>query len=171
MKASLGIDSPFVYSTPKQTDRFNCFERISAFHFQKMLSRPRFATSWMHPLNEDFIGYLPHSEMIPADLSTPIIKENTYRINLDLRHFSPDEISVKCEKNLLHVSGKHHKESEDGKHQSHREYSHCFTVPDNVEAEQLKCQLDPKGFLRIEAPLKGSLEDKQKRNIPIEYIK
>ena len=82
-----------------------------------MLSQPRISTSWMQPLNEEFLGYLPHSEMrpemIPTDFSLPFIKDNTYKINLDLRHFAPEEIHVKCDRNILEVSGKHEKKSED----------------------------------------------------------
>ena len=55
--------------------------------------------------------------------------------------------------------------------EGYREYLHHFTVPDIVEVELLKSHLDQKGFLHIEAPVKGSLEDTKKRNIPIEHIK
>ena len=141
-----------------------------------MLSFPR---SLLDSLNDDFVAY-PMDYMIPrsiqqqqlnlTDLAVPTIKDNKFNLNLDLHHFDPSEISIKFDKNSLQVNGKREKKSDDGKHYEYREYVHHFHVPDNVEAEQLKCQLDQKGYLRIEAPVKNALED-TKRRIPIEFVK
>ena len=124
-----------------------------------------------HPYD---LGLFPRSlvqlERNLPQLAVPTVQNNRYNVNLDVRHFDPSEISVKVEDNSIKVSGKREKKSEDGKHYEFREYQQHFTVPDNVNVEELKSQLDQKGILRIEAPLKGQLGDKA-RHIPIEYVK
>ena len=144
-----------------------------------MLSLPRFTRSLLESLDDDFFVY-PLDYLMPrtfqqqlnrTELAVPTIKDNKFNVNLDLRNFDPAEISVKFDENSLQVSGKREKKSEDGKHYEYRQYVQHFSVPDNVEHEKLKCQLDQKGYLRIEAPVKGALEGNKQRTIPIEFVK
>src|SRR5699024_9497906 len=127
----------------------------------------RFTRNLLESLDDDYFVY-PLDYLMPrsfqqqqqpnrtrTELSVPTIKDNKFNLDLDLRHFDPSEISVKFdENNSLQVHGKHEKKSEDGKRYEYREYHQHFSVPDSVEAQKLKCQLDQKGYLRIEAPLK-----------------
>ena len=145
-----------------------------------MLSLPRFTRSLMDSLDDDFLIY-PLDYLVPqqsakknanqtTQLAVPSIKDNKYSLSLDLHHFDPSEVSIKVDQNSLQISGKHEKKSDDGSHYEYREYQQHFTVPDNVLSDQLKCRLDEKGFLKIEAPVKAALEDKQERTIPIEFV-
>ncbi len=104
-------------------------------------------------------------------LAVPTIKDNKYQVSLDMRHFDPSEISVKMDKDSLQITGKREKKSDDG-HYIYREYVQHFSVPENVKAEELKCQLDNKGYLKMEAPLKvPQVEENKERSIPIEFVK
>ena len=150
-----------------------------------MLSLPRYTRSLLDTMDDDFFVYpldylMPRSfqqdmnrtrAQFQQQLSVPTIKDNKFNLNLDLRHFDPSEINVKFDHNSLQVSGKREKKSEDGKHYEFREYQHHFTVPDKVDHEQLKCNLDEKGYLKIEAPVKGKALDDKPRSIPIEFVK
>ena len=131
-------------------------------------------------MDDDFFVYpldylMPRSfqqQLKRPELAVPTIKDNKFNVNLDLRNFDPSEISVKFDENSLKVSGKREKKSEDGTHYEYRQYVQHFTVPDSVEHEKLKCQLDQKGYLRIEAPLKQpAIEETKERTIPIEFVK
>jgi len=145
-----------------------------------MLSLPRFTQSLLNSFDDDFHIYpldyvLPKGNTLATtpktQLAVPVIKDNKYNLALDLSHFEPSEIKVKLDKSSLQISGKHEKKSEDGTHYEFREYNHHFSVPDNVDHEKLKCQLDKKGFLKIEAPIKGQVEEGKGRSIPIEFVK
>lgn len=149
-----------------------------------MLSLPRFTRSLMDTLdNDDFLVY-PLDYLMPrtvsanqpnpffggGQLAMPSIKDNKYQVSLDLHHFEPSEISVKVDKDSLQVSGKREKKGEDG-HYVYREYVQHFTIPENVKSDQLKCQLDNKGYLKVEAPLKvPQVEQNKERSIPIEFV-
>lgn len=147
-----------------------------------MLSLPRFTRSLMDTLdNDDFLVYpldylMPRGlssfpEMTRSQMAAPTIKDNKYQLALDLRNFDPNEIKVKMDKNSLQVSGKREKKSEDGHCYEYREYHQHFTVPENVKSEQLKCQIDKNGFLKLEAPLKvPQVEENKERTIPIEFV-
>ena len=151
-----------------------------------MLSLPRFTRSLLDSLDDDFfvfpLDYLhptSHQQFnnnisnLRQRIAEPNFKDNKYQLSLDLRNFDPSDVSIKMDQNLLQIHGKREKKSEDGGRYEYREYQHHFTIPDNVIAEQLKCQLDPKGFLRVEAPVKVPGEDSKEkvRNIPIEFVK
>ena len=150
-----------------------------------MLSLPRYTRSLLDSLDDDF-AVLPMDYLLPssrslqqqqrqlaqqAQLAVPHIKNNKFNVNLDLGHFDPSEISVKFEDNTVKVHGKREKKSEDGKHYELREYQHQFSVPDNVLTDQLKCQLNKQGLLKIEAPVQGAVEEHKQHNIPIEFVK
>ncbi|KAH9389941.1 hypothetical protein TYRP_007490 [Tyrophagus putrescentiae] len=148
-----------------------------------MLSLPRFTRSLMDALdNDDFLVY-PLDYLMPRggslstfgnigqQLAMPTIKDNKYQLSLDMRNFDPSEISVKMDKDSLQITGKREKKEEDGRY-VYREYVQHFTVPENVKSEELKCQLDKQGYLKMEAPLKvPQVEENKERTIPIEFVK
>lgn len=147
-----------------------------------MLSPPQFTQSLLDNLEDNFLIYPLHpacaltkkavQQQQQQQLAVPRIKDNKYTLSLDLRHFDPSEVSVKFDdQNRLQISGKREKKSEDGSHYEYREYQHHFSVPDNVLSDQLKCQLNDKGFLQIEAPVQVAVEDNKQRSIPIEFVK
>ncbi|KAJ6218548.1 hypothetical protein RDWZM_009705 [Blomia tropicalis] len=145
-----------------------------------MLSLPRFTRSLLDSLDDDFMvcpmDYVfPQSQRfrsLGGQLAVPRITGDKFNLDLDMRQFDPNEISVKFDQNSLQIHGKREKKADDGHQYEYREYVQHFTVPDNVVHEQLKCQMDNKGYLKIEAPVKVEQIDMDKpRQIPIEFAK
>lgn len=104
------------------------------------------------------------------ELAVPTTHGDKFNLNLNLHQYDPSEISVKFQDGQLTVHGKKEKRSDDGSSYHYSEYKQSVSVPDNVISEQMKCQLDPHGFLRIEAPLKLEKKSPDERHIPIEFV-
>lgn len=99
----------------------------------------------------------------------PFTANNHFNLNLDLHHFEPNDISVKMDGGMVKVNAKY--ENNDNGHHVFREYSHKFSVPDTVIADQMKCKMTPRGVLQIDAPLKEPEPTKgEGRQIPIEFV-
>ncbi|OTF73758.1 Heat shock protein 20-like protein [Euroglyphus maynei] len=99
----------------------------------------------------------------------PTCQDGKFLMNFDVRNFDPNSVQVKLDGNNLQVQAKQEKKG-DG-HYEYREFVRHVTVPQNIEAGQLKCKMDKDGILRFEAPLK-QIEQQQsrERNIPIEMV-
>ena len=70
-------------------------------------------------------------------------------MTLDVRHYTPEEISLKIEEDKLIVTGKHHRESEHGFESS--EFSRSYTLPPDVDPKSLTSNITKEGTLQIEA--------------------
>lgn len=103
-----------------------------------------------------------------SEMAVPQVHGDKFHVNFPMAQFDPSEISVKFDKNQLMVHGKREKKNEDGGY-VYREYKQSMTVPKNVVHDQMKCHLDNKGVLRIEAPVKQEEKKSSERNIPIEF--
>ncbi|XP_010875925.2 heat shock protein beta-1 [Esox lucius] len=79
---------------------------------------------------------------------------DSWKITLDVNHFSPDNISIKTKGGYLEIAGQH-EERED----EHGSVSRCFTrkykLPPGVDMQRISSSLSG-GVLLVEAPLPGS---------------
>lgn len=92
-----------------------------------------------------------------------------FAINVDTRHFSPEEITVKTKDNSVIIHGKHEEKSDDRGCYVKREFTRRYVLPEDVDPESVKCQLTPTGYLALEAPRKNPLPKVDKsKPIPIE---
>ena len=144
-----------------------------------MLTLPRL--SRFMDFDDDDILMFPSSILWPEvrqsngcgkKTTVPTTDNTKFNLNLNMAHFDPSEISVKMDDGTLHVSGKHEK-SQNGVYE-YREFVQKRSVPDNVLADQMKCKLNQRGYLQIEAPLKQPEQPENKdseRTIPIEFSK
>jgi HSP20 family molecular chaperone IbpA len=90
---------------------------------------------------------------------------NSYKINIDVSGFKPEDIKVSLKDRVLTIDAKMEQKSEDGS-RLYQEVSKTYTLPDNVELENLKSLLTNDGVLAIEAPL--AIQDEMKpKEIPI----
>jgi len=77
-----------------------------------------------------------------------------YLVNVNMgKDFAPDNLKVTIKDGVLTVDAKHEEVSEDGHHRRYQEVSRRFTLPQGVDAKQVKSHLDAHGVLKIEAPL------------------
>jgi len=95
---------------------------------------------------------------------------NKFAIQMDVAQYKPDEIDVKVQNNQLLVSGKH-EEMQDGEHGFiSRSFTRRYALPQDVDEQQLKCNLNERGVLTFEAPRLQAAENLNSRAIPITHI-
>ena len=142
-----------------------------------MLALPRHISRMLNDVMDDDIFYWPVSTLqnrnwlstLNSDIQMPSCQDGKFRVNFDVQNFDPNSVQVKLDGNNLQVQAKHEKKG-DG-HYEYREFVRHVTVPNNVEADQLKCKMDKDGVLRFEAPLKQiEAKESRERNIPIEMV-
>lgn len=94
---------------------------------------------------------------------------NKFTVKLDIRHFNPEEISVKTVDNSIVIHGKH-EEKADEHGFIQREFTRRYVLPDDVDPEAVTSSLSAKGVLSIEAPRKGA---RSERVVPVavEHVK
>ncbi|XP_017345903.1 alpha-crystallin B chain [Ictalurus punctatus] len=85
-------------------------------------------------------------------------------INLDVKHFDPEELSVKISDEYVNICGKH-KEREDEQGYVAREFFRKYKVPAGVDSKTFTSCLSSDGVLSICAP--RNLQDLAVRSIPI----
>ncbi|XP_005993366.2 cell surface glycoprotein 1 [Latimeria chalumnae] len=77
---------------------------------------------------------------------------NSWKVCLDVKHFSPEEIAVKTKEGFLEISGKH-----DERPDPHGLISRCFKrrykVPSEVDQQSITSSLSHDGVLTVESPL------------------
>nr|CAD7406937.1 unnamed protein product [Timema cristinae] len=78
---------------------------------------------------------------------------NTYRVNLDVQGFKPEEINVSVKDKILTIKAKMERSSEDGS-KYFQEVIREFTLPENVEQDTMKSYLTDEGVLTLEAECK-----------------
>ncbi|XP_033845841.1 heat shock protein beta-1-like [Periophthalmus magnuspinnatus] len=81
--------------------------------------------------------------------------KDRWKVQLDVKHFSPEELAVTTKDGYLQISGKHEE-----KQDQHGSVSRCFTrkykLPLGVELQQASSSLSPDGVLSVEAPVPAS---------------
>uniref|UniRef100_G3MKT9 SHSP domain-containing protein n=1 Tax=Amblyomma maculatum TaxID=34609 RepID=G3MKT9_AMBMU len=91
-----------------------------------------------------------------------------FAIQVDTRHFTPEEITVKTQDNCVVVHGKHEEKSDDRGCYVKREFTRRYVLPEDVDPETVKCHLTPNGLLALEAPRKNAPKKEEAKPVPIE---
>ncbi|XP_034048822.1 heat shock protein beta-1-like [Thalassophryne amazonica] len=81
--------------------------------------------------------------------------QNSWKISLDVSHFSPEEITVTTQEGYLQISGTHEERQD-----AHGLVSRCFTrkykLPHGVDLQHIGSSLSGDGVLSVEAPVPGT---------------
>ncbi|KAM6975493.1 heat shock protein beta-1-like [Tautogolabrus adspersus] len=81
--------------------------------------------------------------------------QDSWRIKLDVNHFSPEEISITTKEGYLQISGNHEEKQDE-----HGSVSRCFTrkykLPQGVDLQHISSSLSGDGVLSVEAPTPGT---------------
>ncbi|XP_067849496.1 alpha-crystallin A chain isoform X1 [Heptranchias perlo] len=93
-------------------------------------------------------------------------EKDRFLINLNVKHFSPDELSVKIIDDFVEIHGKHAERQEDHGRVS-REFHRTYRLPSNVDQSSLSCSLSPEGMLTLCGPKNPSGADSNWQNQPI----
>ncbi|XP_030648732.1 crystallin, alpha B, b [Chanos chanos] len=134
--------------------------------------------------DQHFGEHIPESEMLPsfpsAYFSRPSfirwpswlesghsemrMEKDRFAINLDVKHFSPEELSVKISGDYIEIHAKHEERQDDHGFVS-REFIRKYKVPSGVDPTSITSSLSSDGVLTVTAPRK--LSDVPERTIPI----
>merc|ERR1719228_841073 len=92
--------------------------------------------------------------------------QDSWKVSLDVNHFSPEELVVKTKDGVVEITGKHEERKDD-----HGFVSRCFTrkytLPKTADVEKVVSSLSPEGVLTVEAPLSSHAIEAAPINIPV----
>jgi HSP20 family molecular chaperone IbpA len=111
---------------------------------------------------------IPKLKMISKPHVQPRECDKPFSVAADVRHFNPDEISVRVSDGYLVVEGQH-QERRDEHGLISRQFTRKFELPDNIDMERMECNLGKDGILRITAPRFEPIKSSE-RVIPINFV-
>ncbi|XP_022059682.1 alpha-crystallin A chain [Amphiprion ocellaris] len=91
-----------------------------------------------------------------------------FTVYLDVKHFSPDELSVKVTDDYVEIQGKHGERQDDHGYIS-REFHRRYRLPSSVDQSAITCTLTADGMLTLNGPkvTGGSESGRSERSIPV----
>ncbi|CAH2050923.1 unnamed protein product, partial [Iphiclides podalirius] len=103
------------------------------------------------------------------DVCSKIIEDNDkFQVNLDVKHFEPEEISVKIVNGCFIVEAMHEEQAEKYGYTS-RNFKRRYPLPGSVDLDAVTSTLSSDGVLSITAPIKKPT-DADGRIVPIVTI-
>lgn len=125
-------------------------------------------TREMDRMEKEFFRNVPLRILAPRFL--PIegleMKQDSYRVNIDVQGFKPEDIKMSLKDNVLKIEAKSDRKTEDGS-RIQQAIVREFTLPEHVDPSTVKSLLHEDGILSIEAALTKQAQPKE---IPIEQI-
>ena len=98
------------------------------------------------------------------------MENDTYKIEMDVQNFKPEELVIKTVGNTVQVEAKHEEKTSDGSSFSSRNFSQSYTLPSGVDPDSVCSSLSKDGKLTIEAPLpKVTRMASNERLVPIKH--
>lgn len=94
-------------------------------------------------------------KQLTGGVSEMVTGEDVWKIQLDVKHFSPDEITVTAKEGYLQISGKH-EERQDEQGSVSRCFTRKYKLPQGVNLQHVCSSLTPDGHLSVEAPVAGA---------------
>ncbi|XP_075460535.1 alpha-crystallin B chain [Ascaphus truei] len=101
---------------------------------------------------------------IESGLSEMRLEKDKFSVNLDVKHFSPEELKVKVLGDLIEIHGKHEERQDEHGYIS-RDFHRRYKIPMDVDPICITSSLSPDGVLTVTGPRK--LADIPERSIPI----
>ncbi|XP_034196470.1 protein lethal(2)essential for life-like isoform X1 [Osmia lignaria lignaria] len=116
--------------------------------------------------------YRPWSQLLHqgkgGGASTVIADKDSYRVDLDVQQFAPEEINVKVVDHFVIVEGKH-EEKQDEHGWISRQFTRRYMVPEQCDIDQVSSKLSSDGVLSIIVPRKPKSVPEGERVINIEH--
>ncbi|KAH1175506.1 alpha-crystallin B chain [Mauremys mutica] len=92
------------------------------------------------------------------------LEKDKFSVNVDVKHFSPEELKVKVLGDVIEVHGKH-EERQDEHGSIAREFNRKYRIPADVDPLSITSSLSSDGVLTVNGPRKQT--DVPERTIPI----
>ncbi|KAJ8391250.1 hypothetical protein AAFF_G00095170 [Aldrovandia affinis] len=105
---------------------------------------------------------------IDSGLSEMKLDKDRFVINLDVKHFSPEELRVKINGDFIEIHAKHEDRQDEHRFVS-REFHRKYKLPAGVDPASVTSTLSSDGMLTVSAPRKQG--DTLERTIPITHDK
>ncbi|XP_067220396.1 heat shock protein beta-6 [Chanodichthys erythropterus] len=101
-------------------------------------------------------SWTPTEFLIPVSEHTGAAQvtcdHNGFTVQVDVKHFSPEELLVKVVGDYVVVEGKH-EQKKDGSGLVTRQFNRRYRIPNGVDIMALESAMSPEGMLVISAPL------------------
>lgn len=154
---------PFLFDYEMEYPR-----RIMDQHFGLGLSPSDLLSISNGPLNSrDYYRPWRHLAAAARDLGSSIkTDKDKFQVNLDVQHFSPEEISVKTADGYIVVEAKH-EEKKDQHGYISRQFTRRYSLPDGCIPEMVESRLSSDGVLTVVAPRKMAAAVQGERTVPI----
>lgn len=91
---------------------------------------------------------------------------DSWKISLDVPHFSPEELVVKTKDGVLEISGKHEERKDEHGFVS-RSFTRKYTLPPTAIVDKVTSSLSPEGVLTVEAPVNKPAIESSETTIPV----
>ncbi|XP_071400373.1 heat shock protein beta-1-like [Centroberyx affinis] len=124
------------------------------------------------PFLPPFNGHPPaaSSQRLQRQLSGGVSEirtgQDSWKINLDVNHFSPEEITITTKEGYLQISGNHEERQDE-----HGSVSRCFTrkykLPQGVDLQHISSSLSGDGLLSVQALIPGTVTSDSANEIVI----
>ncbi|VDP14387.1 unnamed protein product [Heligmosomoides polygyrus] len=101
---------------------------------------------------------------VANEVQKTVDDDKRFAVSLDVSQFRPEELNVHLEGRELTIEGKQEHKTENSS--MHRSFIRKWMLPEDVDLEAVRTELNDKGHLSVEAP-KSSAEKSQRRTIPI----
>lgn len=92
--------------------------------------------------------------------------KDKFQVNLDVQHFTPEEISVKTADGYIIVEGKH-EEKKDQHGFISRQFTRRYALPEGCVPETVESKLSSDGVLTVTAPRQVPQAVQGERSVPI----
>ncbi|XP_013188018.1 protein lethal(2)essential for life [Amyelois transitella] len=139
--------------------------RLQDQHFALALTPEDVLTIGVPQTREYHRPWKQLSNMLRDVGSTIKSDKRKFEINLDVQHFSPDEISVKTADGFIIVEGRH-EEKRDEHGWVSRHFTRRYALPDGCNLDAVESRLSSDGVLSVTAPLECPKESNE-RIVPI----
>ncbi|KAI3373065.1 hypothetical protein L3Q82_006413 [Scortum barcoo] len=96
--------------------------------------------------------------------------QDTWKVSLDVNHFSPEELVVKTKDGVVEITGKHEERKDEHGFVS-RTFTRKYTLPSTANVEKVTSSLSPEGVLTVEAPLNVPAIESSETTIPVNVDK
>ncbi|XP_073458536.1 alpha-crystallin B chain [Aquarana catesbeiana] len=136
------------------------FEQCFGEHIQEA---DLFPSSVLSPFYFKY-PFLRLPSWIESGLSEMRLEKDKFSINLDVKHFSPEELKVKVSGDFIEIHGKHEERQDEHGYVS-RDFQRRYKIPVDVDPLSITSSLSPDGVLTVCGPRKQG--DVPERSIPI----
>ncbi|XP_069470400.1 alpha-crystallin B chain isoform X1 [Ambystoma mexicanum] len=101
---------------------------------------------------------------VESGLSEMRLEKDKFSLNLDVKHFSPEELQVKVLGDFIEIHGKHEERQDEHGYVS-RDFHRKYKMPVDVESLSITSSLSSDGVLTVIGPRR--LSDVPERIIPV----